>query len=95
MVRGPGSVCAQEDVSRVESHRFFARAGISSWGAHLRAPAEEQEEAWILSPSKDHERIKSYIGRLIEAYALERGIDLSPYGAWTLRNEPSQRVGAG
>ena len=26
-----------------------------------------------MSPSKDHERNKSYIGRLIEAYALERG----------------------
>lgn len=44
----------------------------------------------LMSPSKDHERIKSYIGRLIEAYALERGIDLSPYGAWTLKNAPKQ-----
>jgi Uma2 family endonuclease len=40
----------------------------------------------LMSPSKDHERIKSYVGRLVEAYALERGIDLSPYGAWTLKN---------
>lgn len=44
----------------------------------------------LMRPSKDHERIKSYIGRLIEAYALERGIDLSPYGAWTLKSPPSQ-----
>lgn len=44
----------------------------------------------LMSPSKDHERIKSYLGRLIEAYALERGIDLSPYGAWTLKNAPKQ-----
>jgi len=42
----------------------------------------------LMSPSRDHERIKSYIGRLVEAYALERGIDLSPYGAWTLKNAP-------
>jgi Uma2 family endonuclease len=42
----------------------------------------------LMSPSRDHERIKSYLGRLIEAYALERGIDLSPYGAWTLRSAP-------
>jgi hypothetical protein len=41
----------------------------------------------LLSPSKDHEQIKSYVGRLIEAYALARGIDLSPYGAWTLKND--------
>ncbi|TDI44700.1 MAG: Uma2 family endonuclease [Acidobacteria bacterium] len=44
----------------------------------------------LMSPSRDHERIKSYIGRLIEAYALERNIDLSPYGAWTLKSEPTQ-----
>lgn len=44
----------------------------------------------LMSPSKDHERIKSYIGRLLEAYALERGIDLSPYGAWTLKNAPRE-----
>ncbi|MBI2570870.1 MAG: Uma2 family endonuclease [Candidatus Schekmanbacteria bacterium] len=39
----------------------------------------------LMRPSRDHERIKSYIGRLIEAYAMERGLDLSPYGAWTLK----------
>jgi Uma2 family endonuclease len=44
----------------------------------------------LMSPSKDHERIKSYIGRLIEAYALERGLDLSPYGSWTLKHAPKE-----
>lgn len=44
----------------------------------------------LMSPSKDHERAKSYIGRLVEAYALERDIDLSPYGAWTLKNAPRE-----
>jgi Uma2 family endonuclease len=47
----------------------------------------------LMSPSKDHERVKAYIGRLIETFALERGIDLSPYGAWTLKHAPKQ-VGA-
>jgi Uma2 family endonuclease len=42
----------------------------------------------LRSPSRDHERLKSYLGRLIEAYAIERGIDLSPYGSWTLRKAP-------
>jgi Uma2 family endonuclease len=37
----------------------------------------------LMKPSKEHERIRSFIGRLIENYALERGIDLSPYGAWS------------
>ena len=44
----------------------------------------------LMSPSKDHERAKSYIGCLIETYALERGIDLSPYGQWTLKNAPRE-----
>src|SRR5207249_1949902 len=35
-----------------------------------------------------NERIKSYVGRLVEAFALETGIDLSPYGSWTLKNPP-------
>lgn len=44
----------------------------------------------LMSPSKDHERIKSYIGCLLEAYALEKGIDLSPYGSWTLKDEAKE-----
>jgi Uma2 family endonuclease len=42
----------------------------------------------LMSPSRDHERLKSYIGRLIETFALERGLDLSPYGGWTLGRAP-------
>jgi Uma2 family endonuclease len=44
----------------------------------------------LMTPSKDHERNKSYVGCLLEAYALERGIDLSPYGSWTLKSAPRQ-----
>src|SRR6185369_3053421 len=44
----------------------------------------------LMSPSRDHERIKSYIGRLVEAYAYDRGIDLSPYGNWTLKSAPGE-----
>ena len=44
----------------------------------------------LMSPSKHHERVKSYIGMLVEAYALERGIDLSPYGSWTLKEAPKR-----
>ena len=42
----------------------------------------------LMSPSRDRERIKSYIGRLIETFAMERGLVLSPYGAWTLGRAP-------
>lgn len=36
-------------------------------------------------PSKGHERTKSYLGRLIEVFAVERDITLSPYGGWLLK----------
>jgi Uma2 family endonuclease len=44
----------------------------------------------LMTPSKDHERNTSYVGRLLEAWALERGVDLSPYGSWTLKSAPRQ-----
>ena len=42
----------------------------------------------LMSPSRDHERLKSYIGLLVEAFALESGLDLTPYGSWTLKEAP-------
>jgi Uma2 family endonuclease len=40
----------------------------------------------LMSPSRDHERITSYIGRLIEVFAELHDIELSPYRSWTLKN---------
>jgi Uma2 family endonuclease len=40
----------------------------------------------LMSPSRDHERITSYLGRLIEVYAEHADIELSPYRSWTLKN---------
>lgn len=42
----------------------------------------------IMSPSRHHERIKSYLGTLVETWALEVGIDVVPLGAWTLEVAP-------
>jgi Uma2 family endonuclease len=39
----------------------------------------------IMSPSHFHESIKSDIGRLIEVWCLERDIEFSTYGSWTLQ----------
>ncbi len=39
----------------------------------------------LMTPSKGHERTKSLIGRLVEAYCLERGVLFMPYGGWTLK----------
>lgn len=42
----------------------------------------------LMGPSRDHEGIKSFIGRLVEAYCLFHRIILTPYGSWLLRAEP-------
>jgi Uma2 family endonuclease len=44
----------------------------------------------LTSPSRSHEQIKSYIGRLIEAWAIEHRVILSPYGSWTLKDAPKE-----
>lgn len=41
----------------------------------------------IMSPSFNHEAIKSLIGSLIEYWALERGVVLTSAGSWTLKEE--------
>lgn len=45
----------------------------------------------IMSPSRNHESIKSLIGRLVEAYCLERDIEFSTYGSWTLESQEHER----
>lgn len=45
----------------------------------------------IMSPSRTHDQIKSYIGRLVEAWCLERGVEFTPYGSWTLKSKQEER----
>lgn len=45
----------------------------------------------LMNPSRSHESIKSMIGCLVEAWCLEKGIDISPYGSWTLENKEARR----
>jgi Uma2 family endonuclease len=49
-------------------------------------------ELQIMSPSKDHEQIKSFIGRLLEAWCIDRGIEMTPFGSWTLKGKMNQRA---
>ncbi len=46
----------------------------------------------IMTPSRYHESIKSDLGRLLEAWCLERGVDFSPYGSWTLEDKELERA---
>jgi len=45
----------------------------------------------IMTPSRPHESLKSRIGRLVEVWCLERGIEFSPVGSWTLEKKEAER----
>jgi Uma2 family endonuclease len=45
----------------------------------------------IMTPSREHESLKSMIGQLVEVWCLERGIDFSAFGSWTLENKEADR----
>lgn len=49
-------------------------------------------ELELMSPSRSHESIKTLLARMVEFYALHKGIELSGYGSWTLRNAPKERA---
>ncbi|MBK5968081.1 MULTISPECIES: Uma2 family endonuclease [Thiorhodovibrio] len=82
-----------------EDHRVFLRD--ASWGDFetlltMRGERSVPRMAFadgvieLMSPSSQHEHLKSLIGRLTEAYMLEQGIDFSPFGSWTLKQEKQQ-----
>ena len=48
-------------------------------------------EVEIMSPSKDHEIIGSHIGHLLEAWCIDRGIEITAAGSWTLKEKRKQR----
>lgn len=45
----------------------------------------------LISPSVSHEYVKSMLGRLVEAWCMEKGVDVTPYGSWTHESKESQR----
>jgi len=45
----------------------------------------------IMSPSPEHERAKTMIGRLIETYAVEKRLSLNGYGSTTFKKEARER----
>jgi Uma2 family endonuclease len=45
----------------------------------------------IMSPSRPHEGIKSWIGCLLETYCLHAGIEFQTYGSWTLKEPREER----
>lgn len=45
----------------------------------------------IMSPARSHEHIKSMIGSLVEAWCMERDLDIMPYGSWLLESKTHRR----
>src|SRR5439155_14101737 len=45
----------------------------------------------LMTPSQPHESIKSMIGRLVEAWCVERGVEITPYGSWTHESKDADR----
>jgi Uma2 family endonuclease len=45
----------------------------------------------LMSPSLTHEALKSRIGRLVEVWCLERGVEFNAYGSWTLKSKKANR----
>jgi len=48
-------------------------------------------ELEIMSPSRTHESIKSTLGCLVEVWCLERGIEFTKLGSWTLTDHAVER----
>ncbi len=46
----------------------------------------------LMSPSSSHERIKTTIGRILEAYAMRLGLVLEGYGSWTIKRKRRKRA---
>jgi Uma2 family endonuclease len=45
----------------------------------------------IMSPSAQHDSIKSTIGCLVEVWCLEHDVEFTTYGSWTLKNRRAKR----
>jgi Uma2 family endonuclease len=48
-------------------------------------------ELELMSPSIDHETLKTRLARLLEAYAEIKDIELEGYGSWTVKQAKEQR----
>jgi Uma2 family endonuclease len=46
----------------------------------------------LMTPSRSHESLTSWIGRLVEVWCFENDIEFSPLGAWTLEEESEDRA---
>jgi Uma2 family endonuclease len=86
--------------SRLEEARFVLR-GVPWWTyVALRDALDDhaglkltylEGTLELMSPSRLHEDVKKIIARLVEAWAVERRVDLRGFGSTTFRREARQR----
>jgi Uma2 family endonuclease len=92
---------AGEYVPRADSRIVMRGLG---WAGYQTLLALRGERRWprmayldgaveLMGASRDHERIKSRIGRVVEAYCIEIGFPIGPYGNWHQQDE-SKEAGA-
>jgi len=75
------------DVSWAEYEALLAMRGEKS----VPRITYLEGEVELMSPSRDHEELKTLLARLVEAWALETGIELNGYGQWTLKESREER----
>lgn len=82
----------REELDAPEQRALFTGLRWSDWVRLTEAKGERRYPKLayldgvmeLMSPSRRHERIKSYLGALVETWCLERGSDIVPLGSWTL-----------
>ena len=75
------------DVSWAEYEALLAMRGEKS----VPRITYLEGEVELMSPSRNHEELKKLLARLVEAWALETGIELNGYGQWTLKESREER----
>lgn len=90
----PPSPLAEDFDQRVVLHgvswkQYETILGIRGDAAGVRI-AYLAGELELMSPSRGHERTKTLLARLLEAYAEERGIEFDGYGSLTMRSAPRE-----
>jgi Uma2 family endonuclease len=96
------SIPAAGDVEPRAQEDHFVRFRGATWADYQRALELRGERAApritfleglleIMTPSRDHESIKSIIGCLVEVWCLERDIEFNTCGSWTLEDKELER----
>jgi Uma2 family endonuclease len=94
-------VAVQPQPTEYDEERRFVLHGVP-WAAYVALRDALDDQAGLkmtylqgtlelMSPSLLHEDAKTIIGRLVEAWAMERDVDLRGFGGATFRHEAKER----